>query len=113
MLGISYITESMILSDEVMKVRSILLLRDMRTKVELGFEVSVNDDDENVLESRIAVRPSARVVYGEELKEKKMVEFLDQRIVVKNGQGKGHSDSGVWARAVGGLEEKLIARGRK
>lgn len=112
LLGISYITESMILSDEVMKVRSILLLRDMRTKVELGFEISVHND-EKVLESRIAVRPSARVMYGEELKEKKMVEFLDLRIKVKKGQGKALSDTGVWARAVGELEDKLIARGRK
>lgn len=110
MLGISYITESMILSDEVMKVQSILLLRDIRTKVELGFEVRVKDG-EKVLESHITVRPSARVMYGEELKEKRMVEFLDQRINVKRGQGQ--ADTGIWAKVVGELEEKLIARGKK
>lgn len=113
MLGISYITESTILSDERMKISSILLLRDMRTKVEVAFEVTVKPDDKSLV-PHVMIRPSASVIYGEEMKEKKMVEFLEQGIRGKGlGRTAGDSRSGIWARTVRALEEKLIARGKK
>lgn len=104
-LNMSYITEPTIQSDDVMTVRSVLLLRDMKTKLDIGFEVTVQSQ-ESTVELDVAVRPSAKVVYGESRKEKKMVEFLEQRISGKSG-------TGAWAMAVEELEKKLIAQGRK
>lgn len=100
-----YITEPIIQSDDVLAVRSVLLLRDMKTKIDVGVEVTVQSQ-ESTVEIDVAVRTSVKVVYGENLKEKRMEEFLEQRI------GR-ESDVGVWARAVEELEKKLIARGRK
>lgn len=104
-LGTSFITEPMIQSDEIMAVRSMLLLRDMRTKVEIGFKVTVQSR-ETTAKLDISIQPSAKVVYGEILKEKKMVEFLEQKIGGKSGRGS-------WASSVRELKERLIARGRK
>lgn len=106
-LGISYITDATILSDEAMHVRSVVLLRDMRTKVDVGFQVMMSGM-ENAVERRVIVRPCAKVLYGEELKEKKMTEFLDQKT-----EGGTSVAVGSWAAAVRELEEKLIARGKK
>lgn len=92
-----------------MVIKSVLLLRDMKTKVHLGFEVKVRSD-EKVIELDVSVQPTAKVFYGEELKEKKMAEFLGQRI---GGKDRAEKDVGIWARAVLELQERLIARGRK
>lgn len=105
LLGSSFITEPMIQSDEMMTVRSMLLLRDMRTKIEIGFKVAVRIR-ETTAELDVTIWPIAKVVYGEGLKEKKMVEFLEQKIG-------GKSDRVSWARSVRELKERLIARGRK
>lgn len=104
-LGVSFITEPTITSDEVMAVRSLILLQAMRTKVEVCFEIKVRSG-EGVAVLGANVKASARVVYGEGLKEKKMGEFVESK--VKGGKGRG-----VWVRAVGDLEERLRARGRK
>lgn len=103
-LGTSFITEPMIQSDEIMAVRSMLLLRDKRTKVEIGFKVTVKSR-ETTAKLDITIEPSAKVVYGEVLKEKRMVEFLEQKIGGKSGRGS-------WANSVKELKERLIARGR-
>ena len=105
MLGVSYITEPTITSDEVLAVRSSVLLQSMRTKVEVGFEVKVRSGD-GVAVLGVSVKPSAKVCYGEELKEKKMAEFLESKI-------KGVKGRGVWVKAVGDLEQRLRARGKK
>lgn len=104
-LGVGYISESSIMSDEAMVVRASILLRAMRTKVEVGFEVRVTSG-EGAAPLGIDVKSSAKVCYGEGLKEKKMSEFLESKI-------KGVEGRGVWVRAVGELEERLIARGKK
>lgn len=104
-LDSSFITDATIQSDEMMTVRSMLLLRDMRTKVEIEFKVTVQSR-EPTAELNVAIRPSAKVVYGEGLKEKRMVEFLEQKIGEKRV-------SGFWAKSVTELKERLIARGRK
>ena len=106
-LGISYITDATIISDEAMHVRSVVLLRDMRTKVDVRFHVTMSGM-ENATERRVIVRPCTKVLYGEELKEKKMTEFLDQKT-----EGWKGVVAGSWAGAVRELEEKLIARGKK
>lgn len=104
-LGVSYITEPTITSDEVMAIHSTILLRAIRTKVEVVFEVRVRSG-EGVFDLGVTVKSGAKVVYGEDLKEKKMTEFLESKI-------KGVKGHGVWAQAVGELEQRLLARGRK
>ena len=108
-MGVSYITEPTITSDEVMAVRSFILLIDMRTKVEVVFEVRVRSGD-GIASLGVGVKSSAKVCYGEGLKEKKMGEFLESKI---SGKGKGAKERAVWAKAVGELEERLVARGKK
>lgn len=107
-LGVSYITESTITADEAMAVRSILLLRSMKTKLEVTFEVNVQSG-EGVTGLDMKLKPSARVVYGEDLKEK-LGGFLEQKAGVET---LAEGDSGVWARAVRELEGKLLSRGKK
>lgn len=104
-LGVNYITEPTITSDEVMAIRSFILLRAMRTKVEVGFEVKVQSG-EGVAALDVDVKANVKVCYGEGLKEKKMAEFLESQI-------KGAQQRGVWVKAVMELEERLIARGKK
>ena len=105
MLSIGYITEPTITSDEVMAIRSVILLQAMRTKVEVIFEVKVRSG-EGVAPLGVGVKSNAKVLYGEGLKEKKMAEFLESKI-------KGAKDRGTWVRAVGELEGRLRARGKK
>lgn len=108
-LGVSYITESTITSDEVMAVHSILLLRSMRTKIDVSFEVKVQNG-EGLAALDVAVKSNAKVVYGEGLKENKMTGFLEQRVAEKNLLDR---ERGLWARAVAELEEKLLSKGKK
>ncbi len=109
LLGVSYITEPTIIADEVMSVRSTLLLRSMRTKIEVTFEVNVQSG-EGVTGLEMKMKPSARVVYGEDLKEKKLGGFLGQKAGVETW---AEGDCGVWARAVRELEGKLLSGGKK
>lgn len=104
-LGVSYITESTITSDEAMAVRARILLQAMRTNIEVVFEVKVRGG-EGVAALGVAVKAGARVCYGEGLKEKKMAEVLESRI-------KGAKGKGGWVIAVGELEQRLKDRGRK
>ena len=112
LLGVGYITESTITADEVMAVRSILLLRSMRTKIEMAFEVSVQSG-EGVTPLDVKMKPSARVVYGEDLKEKKLAEFLEQKVKSVESESKSGSGSGIWVGALRELEGKLLLRGKK
>ena len=100
-LNLTYITTPQIQSDDILGVKASILLNDMRTKVETLFEVRVGG---NGLGLSMDLKPVAKVIYGEVLKEGKMGEFLAQNI----GQ-KGTS----WAEAVRELEGRLISRGKK
>lgn len=104
-LGVSYITEPTITSDEVMTVRCCILLQAMRTKVDAVFEIKVRSG-EDVAALGTSVKAGAKVCYGEGLKEKKMAEFLESKI-------KGVKSSGAWVKAVGELEQRLWDRGKK
>lgn len=95
-----YITEPTIQSDEAMSVKVTILLRDMKTKVDLAFCVEVVPRE---MDLNVAVKVRAKVIYGETLKEGKMVEFLEERI----------AEEGDWAKAVRELEGRLVKRGRK
>ena len=92
-----------------MAIRSFILLNAMKTKVEVVFEVKVRSGD-GVACLNVGVKSNAKVCYGEGLNEKKMGEFLESKIA---GKGKGAKERGVWAKAVGELEERLVARGKK
>lgn len=108
-LGISHITDATILLDEVMAIKAVVLLRPLKTKVHVAFEVRVQSD-EKAVELDVSVRPTATVFYGEEFKEKKMAEFLEQKINTRDQTGFG---VGIWARAVLELQQRLAARERK
>lgn len=81
-------------------MKVIILLRDMKTKIDLAFCVEVVPRE---MDLNVAVKVRAKVIYGETLKEGKMVEFLEERI----------AEEGDWAKAVRELEGKLVRRGRK
>lgn len=107
-LGTAYITEATIISDEVLAVKAILLLQQMQTKLEVSFQVQARGGEgENGMEGlEVAVSSKVKVVYGEELKEGKMAEWLDGKL----GEDQG---VGAWSRVVGRLEERLRGRGKK
>lgn len=109
-LGSQYITEPTILSDETLAIRSAILLRKMKTKVNVSFEVGVRTGA-GAAGIDVSVKPSAAVVYGEALNEKKMGDFLEQKT---GGKRKGKNVDGPrWGLAVRELEDRLIARGKK
>ena len=108
-LGVGYIAEPTIMSDEVMAIRASILLHTMKTKVEVVFEVKVRTG-EDAAPLNVIVKSSAKVKYGESLNEKKMGEFLESKI---NGKNKGAKERGAWAKAVRELEQRLLARGKK
>ena len=103
-LGLHYITEATILADEVLAIRSSILLRVMKTKVDVEFKVTAHSRD-GVIGINVGVRPTAKVIYGENLKEKKMCEFLEQKTSGRDAQ--------TWIQAVRELEERLITRGKR
>lgn len=96
------ITSSSIVSDEQLTIHATILLQAMVTKVEVRFEVNVKSR-EGVETTKTKIKATARVVYGEALKEIMMGEFVEKRI----GQGSS------WVEAVCELEEKLRARGKR
>ena len=109
-LGVQYMTWPVILSDETMSVQSHVLLRAMKTKINVAFEISIYSGD-GVADMEVAIKPSVKVVYGEELNAKKIGEVLGKKLDVRM---KGlHSETGQWAKAVGELEQRLIARALK
>ncbi|KAL9034132.1 MAG: hypothetical protein Q9214_007184, partial [Letrouitia sp. 1 TL-2023] len=104
-LGVNYITEPTIISDEVMMIQSTLLVRGMRTKVETCFKVQAQAG-EGIADLEIAVKSSVAVVYGERPNEKKMADFVDQKLSESD-------ESGSWLNAVKKMEERLIGRRKK
>ncbi|KAL8750685.1 MAG: hypothetical protein Q9199_006905, partial [Rusavskia elegans] len=77
-LTTQYITTTSILSDEVMNVQAVLLLQQIRTKLEVSFQVQARggEGEEGIKEGlEVAVRSDVRVVYGEGLKEGRMREW--------------------------------------
>lgn len=109
-LTTQYITTTSILSDEVMNVQAVLLLQQIRTKLEVSFQVQARggEGEEGIKEGlEVAVRSDVRVVYGEGLKEGRMREWVDGRLKEEGGE------RGGWVRCVGRLEEKIKGRGKK
>ena len=109
-LGVQYLTTPMIMSDETMAIRSRVLIRAIKTKIEVQFEVTTRCGD-GVAGIEVFVKPSAKVVYGEGLDMKKMGDHLKQRIGHGN-HGKGR-DGVRWVSAINTLEEHLAMRRKK
>ena len=101
-------TSARILSDERLLMEAEILLRDVKTKVRVGYEISAavatRDDDSDSLELSVNVEPAVRVVYGEPYNETKMQEFVKKNV---GGEVEG------WDTAVRQLRTRLIARGAK
>jgi hypothetical protein len=108
--------------DERLCVTSTLLLRDMQTKVDVAYEVAVGGgaDGDDVV-AAASVSTAVKVVYGEELKEGRMAEFLLAKIGAEaaatgddaRNQKVVGGGLGGWAEAVRDLETRLKARGKK
>ncbi|KAI9879596.1 MAG: hypothetical protein M1830_008046 [Pleopsidium flavum] len=108
-LNLSQITTATILSDDVLALKSVLLLSGLKTKVESTFEISTQSSFSGI---QAVVKPSARVLYGENYNEEKMGEFLATK-VSGHVTGKEDEERGSWGLKVRELGEKLIARGKK
>lgn len=104
-MTLSYITDVAITGDESLAVSANILLREMRTKVQVKLELKVGGVGTQFSTS---VRTAAHVVYGEELKEGRMGDFLASKLGDAEEQGFGR-----WSEAVRELETRLIARGKK
>ncbi|KAL8730844.1 MAG: hypothetical protein Q9166_003771 [cf. Caloplaca sp. 2 TL-2023] len=108
-LGTQYITDTSIVSDEVMVVKAVVLLQSIKTKLEVSFQVQARgaEGSEGMEGLEVALSSRVKVVYGEGLKEGRMAEWVDGRLKEEGGE------EGGWVRCVGRLEEKIRGRGRK
>lgn len=110
--GISYLevlgmTDVAILGDEVIGIKTAVVLPDVATKVMVRFAVSVAIED---TEMKTKVQSNVKVSYGERYDEPKMTDFLKglvgEELLPKDKMS-------AWADAVGDLRARLIKRGRK
>ncbi|KAI9767137.1 MAG: hypothetical protein M1840_005926 [Geoglossum simile] len=108
MLNLYCPTEATISGDSSrnLLVKSTLLLASRATKVEIAFTAAFREDGSS---GAVVVEPKARVVYGEQLDERKMSEFLTGKTAgtVVSGPQSG------WGAAVRGLGERLVGKGKK
>lgn len=98
-------------SDSSIAICSFVLLRPLKTKVEIVFNLHGKSTPNGV---EVTVDPQARVVYGEQFKVDKIIEFLTTRVgtrVVTNEEGDSNAES--WVDVVVELQERLLAKGRK
>ncbi|KAI5864704.1 Spc7-domain-containing protein [Durotheca rogersii] len=105
-------------SDSSVAVRSTLFLRPLKTKVEivLGLHGGCGGGPQESRGVEVTITPEARVVYGEQFKADKIVEFLAAEIgtrVVADGERVGSGKVDDWSNAVVKLYEKLLASGKK
>ena len=102
-------TEAIISSERSMSVRSSLLIQILATKVDVVFDITTSSQEASV---SVNTTPSAVMVYGERYNEARMSEFLAGQVHAQV-LGAENEVRGTWGRAVGELEEKLLARGKK
>jgi len=102
-LDMTFMSEAKITGDETMEVVAAIVLRDMMTKVDVTFKMTALGEGTQI---KTSIKTTAKVAYGEVLKEATMGSFLTQKIG-------GDSEFRTWASAVRDLEARLVARGRK
>ncbi|KAH0562670.1 hypothetical protein GP486_002653 [Trichoglossum hirsutum] len=109
MLNLYYPTKAVALDDGRgnLLVKSTLLLPSRATKVEVAFNVAF--ELERSSNAVLAVEPKTKVVYGEQLDEHKMSEFLAGKIAGTVLPG----EQGEWGVAVRALGERLIGKGKR
>lgn len=99
-------------SDASIAIRSTLLLAPLQTKVQITLALHGHSSREGV---SVAIVPQAQVIYGEQFKVDKVVEYLASRInsqvVTKEEQGQSQNEP--WSDVVVELHERLLARGKK
>ncbi|MCJ1285991.1 hypothetical protein MMC26_005333 [Xylographa opegraphella] len=100
-LNLTYITTPEIQSDDILAVKASILLREMKTKVGIVFKVDVGGEGLGIA---VDFTTQAKVVYGEDLHESKMGDFLRQK-VARDGMG--------WVKALRELEARLVARRKR
>lgn len=61
----------------------------------------------------VTITPQARVVYGEQFKEDKIVEFLTTKIGTRVVTKEESGTFEPWVEVLVELQERLLARGRK
>lgn len=99
------ITEAHILSDDKLGISCAVLVREMRTRVDVTLEVVITASASGARLGNIDVK----VPYGAELKQERMRDFLAQRL-------RGWSCDGVegaWATALDDMKTKALAKVRK
>lgn len=108
-----WVTDVDIVSDERMVVKCMVLLEELRTRVDVCFGVEVAvavARDGGKMELEVVVRPGVEVRYGEGFDEAKMGRFLEERV---GGEIKEVVGAGRFERAVEELRGLLGRRGRK
>lgn len=98
-----------------MAVRTTVLLAALKTKVELMFNIHGQSTPTGI---EFTIKPEARVVYGEQFKVDKIIEFLQMKIgtVVDSEHAYGDGERSnlmTWSDTVVELQERLLARGKK
>lgn len=99
-LDIERITHCDILSDERLAVKTMLLIPNVETKVNITFEIGAVVKD---MAFEVKLKARADVAYGEQYREDKMRDFLKAKM----------SEGASWADAVRELKARLAKRGRK
>ncbi|KAH6687853.1 hypothetical protein F5X68DRAFT_168762 [Plectosphaerella plurivora] len=107
-LNLTFPTSVARTSDSSVAVISSLLLAPLQTKVEVAIELEGVSSPSGI---EFAVRPEAKVVYGEQFNVGKMTEFLTTHLG-STLHGKDEERQS-WSEVLVNLHEKLLARGRK
>ncbi|KAI1334384.1 Spc7-domain-containing protein [Xylariaceae sp. FL0016] len=97
-------------SDDSIAIKTNLLLRELETKVEIVLELRAANTRDGV---EVRVVPQARVVYGEQFKTDKVVEYLATRIGDVLQTKEENPEAEGWSDVILELWERLLARGRK
>ncbi|KAI0837568.1 Spc7-domain-containing protein [Hypoxylon sp. FL0890] len=97
-------------SDSSIAVRAPLLLPTTKTKVEITLGLHGRSTPDGI---EVTIVPQARVVYGEQFKVDKIVEYLTTRIGDRVVTKEENSGVESWSDVIVELHEKLIAKGRK
>ncbi|KAI1827171.1 Spc7-domain-containing protein [Xylaria intraflava] len=97
-------------SDSSIAIRSTLLLVPLETKVEIVLSLHGQHTPTGV---QVSIVPQARVIYGEQFKVDKVVEYLTTRMGTSVVTKEELAEVESWSDIVVELHERLLARGRK
>ncbi|KAI0103523.1 Spc7-domain-containing protein [Daldinia grandis] len=110
LLNTTYRTKVTKTSDSSISIRSWVLLVPLQTKVEVVFSLHGQSTPGGI---EVTITPQARVVYGEQFKEDKIVEFLTTKIGTRVVTKEEGGTFEPWVEVLVELQERLLARGQK